>query len=333
MRTSLSVAHFAFSLISSFALFLLTTAGLFISESVADERGREETELVLVFQKQQSPAEMQARADAFATLLTEKVGRKVKAVVPGDYAASVQALVSGTADLAYLDSTSFLMAQRDGDASIVLAELRPDAQGRERTDYDSVLVAHKDSQIDGIDQLIAEADNLSIAFTSRSSTSGYLFPYRAFVQKGLLKAGQRVEEVFKQVQYGGSYRLALSAVLDGRSDVAAVSAYTIEGPASSQYLSDEEREQLRVIARLPGVPTHVLAARAGLSEDLKNQLKQSLLQLTTDNAVLLKDVYGAARFVEVDSKKHVAPTAEALLLSGSLTAEQDSAATISRVRQ
>jgi ABC-type phosphate/phosphonate transport system substrate-binding protein len=78
------------------------------------------------------------------------------------------------------------------------------------------------------------------------------------------------------------------------------------------YLPAEQRQRLRILARTPGVPTHVISIRGDLSEELKARVKSALLKLSQEQGELLEDVYGTARFVEVDEAAHVAASVEAL---------------------
>ena len=128
-------------------------------------------ELVFIFQKQKDPAKIKADADQLAAFLAKELGMPVKAQVPGDYSASVQALVSRKADFAYVSAMPFLLARRDGGATLLLAEVRTDPAGKERTDYDSILVVAKDSPLKSIDDLKAKSGELRMVFTSPPSTS------------------------------------------------------------------------------------------------------------------------------------------------------------------
>lgn len=287
---------------------LLVVTAYCTSANAADPK-----ELVVAFAKQKDPRTIQAMADKVAAFLTSEVGVPVKAFIPTDYGAVVQAMVSGKADVAYTDSIPFLLARRDGDAQLLLVEQRIDPEGNARTDYDSILVVRADSPIKTMDDLIANASNLRVAFTSPTSTSGYVMAYRRFVNEKLLKVGQDPKDVFKAVAFGGSYTQALEQVADGRADFCAVSDYTMSGPRADVYLKPELRQKLRILARTPGVPTHVISVRGALSSELKAKIKAAMLKL---EAQTLSDVYGASKLVEVDEDKHVAGTVEAMTYLG-----------------
>jgi phosphonate transport system substrate-binding protein len=221
-------------------------------------------------------------------------------------------MVSKKADFAYTSSLPFLLARRDGGAELLLVEQRTDNTGKVRTDYDSVFVVAKDSPLNTMSDLVRDSKSLRMVFTSPTSTSGYVFAYSRLVDEKLLEPRQDPKAVFKSVSFGGSYTKAIEEVLAGRGDVAAVSYYVVEGPEAEAYLSPEQRSKTRILARTPGVPTHLISARAGLSMELKNKVKAALLRLSTEKPELLEDVYGTARFVEVEESTHLAKTVEAV---------------------
>ena len=273
-------------------------------------------DLTFVFQKQKNPDQVKAAADKVAEYLSQEIGQKVRAQVPGNYSASVQALVSGTADFAYVSSLPFLLARRDGGAEMLLAEERVDPKGVARTEYDSIFVVPVDSPYKTIGDLVEDAANVRMVFTSPTSTSGYVFAYSRLVDEKLLSAKQDPKSAFKSVQFGGSYTQAVEQVLAGRGDVCAVSYYVVEGPKAGTYLTAEQRSKIRVLARTPGVPTHLVAARAGLSAELKQKVTKALIKLGKEKPELLEDVYGTARFVEVDEEAHIGKTVEAVTRIG-----------------
>ena len=272
--------------------------------------------LVFVFQKQKRPDQIEADANRVVTFIATQLDRPVVHQVPLNYAMAVQAMVSKKADVAYLDSLAFLLARRDGQVELLLAEVRQDAAGQSRTDYDSIFVVRADSPITTMADVVDQASELGMVFTSHVSTSGYLMAVRRFVQEGLLEPGQDPAEVFKSVAYAGGYSQTLQQVRDGRGDLCAVSYYTMEGPRADVYLDPSQRQELRILARSPGVPTHVVCVQKGLDAALKHQIKTALLKLSGKHPDWLADVYGAKTLREVDPKAHVAATVEALQYAG-----------------
>ncbi len=272
--------------------------------------------LVFAFQPQKDPASIQKAADDVAAALKAKLGREVQVLVPLAYAATVQALVSKRADVAWLSSLPFLLARRDGGARLILAEVRTDTKGRARTDYDSVFVVPKDSPLKTFADLKRQAKSLRMVFTSNTSTSGFVFPYDRMIAEGMLKPKQPPEEAFKSVAYAGGYTQALEQLLSGRGDVCAVSDYTVEGPKRAVYLPEEKQAGLRILARTPGVPTHCVAVSAAVSAAEGQAIADALLEMSRTNPALLSDVYGASGLARVKEDAHVAATVRAIERTG-----------------
>lgn len=293
--------------------FLGATAALATAPVLA-QAGRRP--LVFAFQPQKDPAAIRKAADEVAAALTRSLGREVQVLVPLAYAATVQALVSRRADVAWLSSLPFLLARRDGGAKLILAEVRTDTTGRQRTDYDSVFVVKADSPLRTFADLKRTARQQRMVFTSNTSTSGFVFPYDRMIREGMLKPKQPPEAAFRSVAYAGGYTQALEQVLAGRGDVCAVSDYTVEGPKRSVYLPEDRQKELRILARTPGVPTHCVAVSAGLSPAEARAVQAALLDLTRTSPALLSDVYGASGLRVVNENAHVAATARAIERTG-----------------
>lgn len=272
--------------------------------------------LVFAFQPQKDPAAIQKAAGDVASALTRSLGREVQVLVPLAYAATVQALVSRRADVAWLSSLPFLLARRDGGARLILAEVRTDTSGRARTDYDSVFVVKADSPLRTFADLKRTSRQQRMVFTSNTSTSGFVFPYDRMIREGMLKPKQPPEAAFRSVAYAGGYTQALEQILAGRGDVCAVSDYTVEGPKRSVYLPEDRQKELRILARTPGVPTHCVAVSAGLSAAEGRAVQAALLDLSRTSPALLSDVYGASGLRVVSEAAHVAATARAIERTG-----------------
>jgi phosphonate transport system substrate-binding protein len=258
--------------------------------------------VVFVFQKQKNPQDVKASADKVASFLQEKTGVEVEVLVPSNYGASVQAVVSNKAQIAYVSALPYLLARAEAPVKMIVAEERDG-----RTDYDSIFVVSKDSPIKSLEDLKGKR----MVFTSPTSTSGYVFPYARLIQEGLLTPGQDPKEFFSNISFGGGYDRALLAVANGQADVCAVSDYTMEGQKADVYLKREDRDKLRVLAETPGVPTHGIMIRSDLPQAFQDKMQNALLELSSTHPELLADVYGASKLVKADDS-HVAAAAKAI---------------------
>ena len=326
--TAIGTASRFAAMIAVIALITLITLSIMVALTILlsgctsqapEESGAEAADpqrLVFLFQRQKDPEQTRENARHAAAFLTERLGIEVEAVVPGDYAASVQALVSGQADVAYVSALPFLLARRDADARLVVAEVREDASGTPRTSYDSVWVVRDDSPLKTWQDVLAQRSDLRVCFTSRTSTSGFVMAMLRLVRDGAAEPGANPATLFRSATFGGSYTQALQEVLAGRADLCAVSFYTVEGAAADTYTTAAERAQLRIIARTPEVPTHLVCVRGGISPALEARIRTALLALSDERPDLLENVYGAARFAEVDADDHVRAAVDAMQAVG-----------------
>jgi phosphonate transport system substrate-binding protein len=294
-----------------FLTILFTAVGTSSFYAQAEEK----KPLVFALQKQKDAAKIKDSADAITQELSHALGREVKVLVPGEYSATVQALVSGHADVGYISSLPFLLAKRDGGAELLLVEERQDSKGKWRTSYDAVLVARRDAKFNNLEDIKTHAKSLRVVFTSHTSSSGYVFPFAFFREHGLLTQDQKPEDVFAQAGYAGGYSQALEQVIAGKADIAAVSGYTVEGDETAIYVSPEDRSKLKVVARISGVPTHIIATRAGLSAKERSDIAEALLRISKEKPELLAQIYGAARLVHADEDVHLEATRKAIAIT------------------
>lgn len=264
--------------------------------------------LVFSFQKQKNPDELAAATKTVAEFLSSEIGKKVEVIVPTSYGTTVQGLISQKVHVAYMDSLPFVLASNETKLQILAVEKR-----NGRTEYDSLVVVPKDSKIKSLEDL----KNKKIAFSSQTSTSGFLFPYSRMVNDKVISKPSELDGFFGGVIYAGGYDKALLAVANGQTDAAAFSDYAYEGPKADLYGSKEIREKVRVLTRTSGVPTHLIAASGTLSPKLQTKIQDALLKLAKEKPEILSSVYGAAELVKAKpGTQHVEKTLSALKVTG-----------------
>jgi len=275
----------------------------------ADKKESEKnpTKLVFSFQKQKDPKKVKETAELVSKKLSKDLGLPVEVMIPSSYGASVQALVSNHAQVAYMSSIPFLLAKSEAPVRPLLVEERAD-----KTFYHSIFVVKKDSPY----KTLHDLKNKRMMFTSPTSTSGYVMAYSRLVDEKILAPQQSPKDFFSEVRFAGGYDRALLSVLNGQADACAVSDYTMVGKKADIYLSEEQRDQLRILTRTPGVPTHLIAIRDDLPAQLQSKLKSALLKISQERPELLADVYGAAKFVEVNEDIHLKGAVNALANTG-----------------
>lgn len=270
-------------------------------------------ELVVVFPSRSDSTDLQNKANAVAAFLSKQLGVPVKAQI-GDDTAAVEALRANRADIAFLSSRPALKAEQLANARLYLAEVRPTYSGKYT--YNSVFVVPKNSPLKTQSTAKATLTQLRgkrMAFTSPTSGSGFIFPTGELVKQGLVPNRDRLNDFFGQVTYGGNYSKAIQAVLRGQADVAAVSEYALNPP----YITEAEKNQLRILHKIPGVPAHGVAIDDDVPVATRNKIINAMLLLNQpQNNQLLRNLYNSTKLVKIDHNRHLAPLRNALQLAG-----------------
>ncbi|MBW4560198.1 MAG: phosphate/phosphite/phosphonate ABC transporter substrate-binding protein [Mojavia pulchra JT2-VF2] len=269
--------------------------------------------LTVVFPSRADSTDLQSKANSVAAFLSKELGIPVKAQV-GDDTAAVEALRANRADVSFLSSRPALKAEQLANARLYLAEVRDNYSGRYT--YSSVFVVPNNSPLKTRNNAKATLEQLrgkKMAFTSPTSGSGFIFPVGELVKQGFVPNRDRLDGFFGQISYGGNYSKALQAVVRGQADVAVVSEYALNPP----YITPEEKNQLRVLHRIPGVPAHGIAIDDDVPAPERERIINALLKLNqSQNNQLLRNLYNSTELVRVDHARHLAPIKDALTRVG-----------------
>ncbi|ABA19805.1 Phosphonate-binding periplasmic protein [Trichormus variabilis ATCC 29413] len=265
--------------------------------------------LTVIFPSRSDSTDLQSKADAVAAFLSKDLGIPVKAQI-GDDTAAVEALRANRADVAFLSSRPALKAEQLANARLYLAEVRDTYSGR--FTYNSIFVVRNSSPLKSRNNAKATLEQLrgkKMAFTSPTSGSGFIFPVSELVKQGFVPDRDRLDGFFGQIAYGGNYSKALQAVVRGQADVAVVSEYAMFPP----YITAEEKNQLRVLYKISGVPAHGIAIDDDVAAPDRERIINSLLKLNqSQNNSLLRNLYNSTELVRVDHSRHLAPVRDAL---------------------
>jgi phosphonate transport system substrate-binding protein len=299
--------------VSSFGHMQATSANSAVNQQAPTLLAKKLTSLTIVLPSRSDSTDLQNKANAVAAFLSKELGMPVKAQV-GDDTAAVEALRANRADVAFLSSRPALKAEQLAKARLYLAEVRDNYSGRYT--YSSVFVVPNNSTLKTRNNAKTTLEQLRgkrMAFTSPTSGSGFIFPVGELVKQGFVENKDRLDGFFGQVSYGGNYGKALQAVVRGQADVAVVSEYALNPP----YITAEEKSQLRVLHRIPGVPAHGVVIDDDVPAQQREQIINALLKLNqSQNNQLLRNLYNSTELVRVDHNRHLAPIREALTRVG-----------------
>ena len=258
---------------------------------------------IVAMEPDKDPDAMLADRTALQDYLSEALSHPVEAIVPLSSAVIYEGLKNGTIDLAYLSSTAAANLMTSGVIDILLAEL---IDGEPH--YQSYWISRQDAPY----ETIADLKGQPIAFSSRTSTSGFLIPTWDLYTQGLIDLETGPEGFFGpgNVFYGVGYVSAAERVLDGSAEAAAVSYYVLD---QDKHLSAVQRAQLKVIDTQGPVPSHVIVVRSALPVADREALRASLLGMN-EKAPALRDRIFGATLAPAEADSHLRITREALEL-------------------
>jgi phosphonate transport system substrate-binding protein len=261
--------------------------------------GSAERPIVLAITPSQSVQELTATGNVIAAALAKNTGLTWKVSVPTSYAAQIDALCSGQADVAFIATLQMTLALDKGCATPFAASLRKDATGKLSPTYESQVLVRKDSGI----KSIADLKGKKFAFTDAISTSGYVFPTLLVKQK----TGQEPKSFFGSTIFAGGHPQSVLAVYNKQVDAGAMfidaRVKDLQTKELASGMPKDILEVTEVIDKAGPIPNDGLALRKDLPKDVGDQIKKALLDFgkTDEGKKDYKDLVQWDGMQEVDA--------------------------------
>ena len=219
----------------------------------------------------QNPEKVEAEYEPFGEYLSEQLGREVELTVPTSYGAVVEAMINNQLDLAYFGGLTYVQARSRGEVTPLVTEINPRTGD---TTYRSVIIVPADSDIEEVSELAGR----DFAFGSASSTSGSLYPAIMLRDAG----GIDYRTDLANFTYTGGHDATAQAVANGSVDGGG-----LEGRILYDLIEDGavDGDSVRVIEESDPIEGYPWVARDALSDELKEQIARSFLDIT-DPALL-----------------------------------------------
>lgn len=196
----------------------------------------------------------------FVDYLAEELDRPVELVVGADYAAVVEAMKYGHADIATCGASGYAIASREVDIEVLVAEIMASTG---LPSYRAYIITRSDSGITDLSQL----NGASFAFTDVGSTSGYLMPNYIFAQEGI-----EIGEEF----FGGAQFVVVEAVLNRTVDAGSIAEQYYRQGINEDVFVEGDLVILRVSDPIPGTATWV---RKDMPTELKQQIAEAMVSV------------------------------------------------------
>jgi len=203
--------------------------------------------------------------EPFAADLSKKMGIPIKTKYASDYAGIIEAMRFKKVDFAWFGNKSALEAVKRADAEVFAQ--RTDLDGA--PGYWSLIIVHKDSPYNSIDDIIASGKKLVFGNGDPNSTSGNLIPsYYIWAKKGIVP-----EENFKEVR-NANHETNNLAVATKQVDFA-----TNNTMAQKRFQKNfpDKAKNIKIIWQSPLIPNDPICWRKDLPDDVKATLKGAFL--------------------------------------------------------
>ncbi|MFM7158684.1 MAG: phosphate/phosphite/phosphonate ABC transporter substrate-binding protein, partial [Bacteroidota bacterium] len=149
----------------------------------SNEIGSEGNPIRILLTPSVDAQKLSTSADSLVAYLEAKTGYHVVATFPTSFIAVVEAFGSGKADIAAMNTFSYILAHQKYGVKAALKVIRRDGE----TTYRGQFIAKANSDIHSIQDLRGK----KIAFVDAASTSGYILP-KAMLDKEHIKPAEEV---------------------------------------------------------------------------------------------------------------------------------------------
>lgn len=267
------------------------------SETAKASAGGEDGVFTIAYAPNESTAESADARNGLAEDLSAVLGCEVEEIQASDYNAIIEALRTGSADMAYMGSQALALGAERTDLEPIV--MKAEDGDPEKAIYHSVLIASSSNdEINSIEDIKGK----TMAFVDPDSTSGNLVPtaeiIKAFPDDNLNSDMLHTNgDFFEAVSFSGSHQAGLQAVIKGDVDVVPISDQILASEIANGNAAEDD---VKIIYESGAIPAEAIV----VAEHVDEATRQTLTDFLTsyDNEQYFTDVIKVpgARFVECD---------------------------------
>ena len=213
----------------------------------------------------------------FVEHLEARTGYEAEIFTSTDYASVVEAMRAGEVDVALYGPLSYVLAADVADAEAFAADYKEELGQF----YEAYIITHPDSGINDIQDLKGK----NFAFVDPASTGGYLIPTLELIEHGI-----DPEVDFASTVFAGGHDACALAVKNKNVDGATIVKHIYLKLKEEGLISDDD---VKIIYTTNTFPGGTWAFRKDLPEDIKDNIKDALLNLSEEDKEKLKGFMGS----------------------------------------
>ncbi len=238
--------------------------------------GTEKNPVIWVLTPSQETEKVLAGAEPIAKYVEEKTGIVIKPIVPTDYTAQQEALCSGEAHMAALNTFGYIRARARGCADVALVSVRFGS-----TSYKGQIITRADSGIKEVKDLVGK----TFCRPDPESTSGWVIPSLTMRANGI-----DPEKDLKEIVDAGGHDAVVIGVYKGDCDAGATFQ---DARVLVQDKFPDVKDKVIVIATSPPIPNDNVSFRPDFPKDLREKIVEAMLSLndTEEGKEMLKGLF------------------------------------------
>ena len=259
--------------------------------------GGEDGVFTIAYAPNESTTESADARNGMAEDLSEVLGCEVEEIQASDYNAIIEALRTGSADMAYMGSQALALGVERTDLEPIV--MKAEDGDPNKAIYHSVLIASSSNdEINSIEDIKGK----TMAFVDPDSTSGNLVPtaeiIQAFPDEELNSDMLHTNgDFFEAVSFSGSHQAGLQAVIKGDVDVVPISDQILASEIANGNAAEGD---VKVIHESGAIPAEAMVVAEHVDQETRDTLTDFLTSY--DNEEYFTDVIKVpgARFIECD---------------------------------
>ena len=205
-------------------------------------------------------------ADEIEIYLEKETGYEVETYVPTSYAAVIEAMGSGEADIAFFSTFAYVLAHQKNGARPRLLVMRNGDDS-----YYSQIITHIDNEdINSLEDCVGK----TAAWTTSTSTSGYIWPKALFMDKGI--------ELGKENFYN-THDAVVKVIYNKEADIGAT---FYSEPDSASAINDARKlvlsvypdviEMVKIVAITDPIPNEAVTFRLDFPPEMEDKFVVAL---------------------------------------------------------
>ena len=241
-----------------------------------DHEGVPETLLVGVFAGDE-PENALKKLNAIGKYMEKKLGIHVEYIQTSDYTAVIEALRSKKIHMAHMSPFSYVLAAEKNNLNLLVTM---GIDGRARS-YRSLIVTHKGSGLKSMEDVKANAKNLTLAFSDPASTSGHLMP-RAY----LTSIGLDPNTSFKQTLFSSSNNTSVMTVSAGKVDIGCTWENSLPILVEKEMI---KKDDIVVLWTSDPIVSSPIVMRDDINKDFAQKVRQAYLEIAREEPEIFNE--------------------------------------------